>query len=177
MTIDNVHTASVARDGDTAIPDEISELLLEGIQSGATLKDIKGISDEMLDGVYAYAYRFYQSGQLDEAQTFFRFLYMYDFYNGEYALGLAAVLQMKRDYAKAIDMYAVAYALLHDDERPMFHVGQCHLALRKTSMAKGCFEIVVEKSRDAALVAKAEVYLNAIASGPEATTKNQKGTH
>ncbi|WP_306453916.1 MULTISPECIES: tetratricopeptide repeat protein, partial [unclassified Burkholderia] len=42
-----------------------------------------------MDGIYAYAYRFYQRGRLDEAEVFFRFLYIYDFYNVDYATGLA----------------------------------------------------------------------------------------
>jgi type III secretion system low calcium response chaperone LcrH/SycD len=151
-------------DADQAMLDEMAQLLLEGAQGGAAIKDLKGVSDDMLEGVYAYAHRFYTDGRLDEAETFFRFLYLYDFYNGDYALGLAAVLQMKKQYAKAIDMYALAYALLKRDERPMLHVGQCHLALGKLAMARGCFETVVLRSSDPDLTARAKVYLQALSA-------------
>lgn len=33
----------------------------------------------MMDGLYAHAYEFYNQGRLDEAETFFRFLCIYDF--------------------------------------------------------------------------------------------------
>ena len=162
-------------DTDQAMLDEMAQLLLEGAQSGAAIKDLKGVSDDMLEGVYAYAHRFYTDGRLDEAETFFRFLYLYDFYNGDYALGLAAVLQMKKQYAKAIDMYALAYALLKRDERPMLHVGQCHLALGKLAMARGCFETVVLRSTDPDLSARAKVYLQALsASDDDAPDSNKE---
>jgi type III secretion system low calcium response chaperone LcrH/SycD len=156
--------ATEGSEADQATFDEMAQLLFEGAQTGAAIKELRGISDDLLESVYAYAHRFYIDGRLDEAETFFRFLYLYDFYNGDYALGLAAVLQMKKEYAKAIDMYALAYALLKRDERPMLHVGQCHLAMGKLAMARGCFETVQLRSTDPALVAKATVYLQALAS-------------
>lgn len=169
--------SSAAHDTDTLdedMLDQMAEALFEGAQSGATLKELQGISDDMLESVYAYAYRFYSAGRLDEAETFFRFLYMYDFYNGEYALGLAAVHQMKRDYAKAIDMHALAYALLKNDERPMLHVGQCHLAQGKLPLARSCFETVRDKSADSALVARAGVYLHAMDSAAASPPHNSE---
>ncbi|WP_312317711.1 type III secretion system translocator chaperone SicA [Stenotrophomonas sp.] len=153
-------------DADQAMLDEMAQVLLDGAQQGAALKDLKGVSDDMLESVYAYAHRFYTDGRLDEAETFFRFLYLYDFYNGDYALGLAAVLQMKKQYAKAIDMYALAYALLKRDERPMLHVGQCHLAMGKIALSRDCFETVTQRSDDPALVGKAQAYLQAMANAP-----------
>jgi type III secretion system low calcium response chaperone LcrH/SycD len=161
-------------DADQAMLDEMAQLLLDGAQSGAAIKDLKGVSDDMLEGVYAYAHRFYTDGRLDEAETFFRFLYLYDFYNGDYALGLAAVLQMKKQYAKAIDMYALAYALLKRDERPMLHVGQCHLALGKLAMARGCFETVLLRSTNPDLAARAKVYLQALSPTDDDAPESNK---
>ncbi|WP_421569848.1 SycD/LcrH family type III secretion system chaperone [Stenotrophomonas sp. PD6] len=170
---DAPHTPT-GSDADQAMLDEMAQLLLEGAQSGAAIKDLKGVSDDMLEGVYAYAHRFYTDGRLDEAETFFRFLYLYDFYNGDYALGLAAVLQMKKQYAKAIDMYALAYALLKRDERPMLHVGQCHLALGKLAMARGCFETVLLRSTNPDLAARARVYLQALSPTDDDAPESNK---
>ncbi|MGH8036346.1 MAG: SycD/LcrH family type III secretion system chaperone, partial [Stenotrophomonas sp.] len=170
---DAPHTPT-GTDADQAMLDEMAQLLLDGAQSGAAIKDLKGVSDDMLEGVYAYAHRFYTDGRLDEAETFFRFLYLYDFYNGDYALGLAAVLQMKKQYAKAIDMYALAYALLKRDERPMLHVGQCHLALGKLAMARGCFETVLLRSTNPDLAARAKVYLQALSPTDDDAPESNK---
>lgn len=156
ITNDNIDTTSRHQD-EAAI-----EALLSGVHAGATIKDLKGVDDGVMEGVYAYAYRFYVNGQLDEAETFFRFLCLYDFYNGEYALGLAAVHQMKGNYQKAIDLYAIAATLLHADYRPMLHVGQCQLALGKPQVARECFQIVVDSAKDPAFVTRATAYLQAI---------------
>lgn len=141
--------------------DEI-RLIMQGLQSGATIKDLKGISGDMLEGVYALAYRFYGNGQLDEAETFFRFLCLYDFYNADYALGMAATLQLKKQYDKAIGMYAVAQTLDLKDDRPMFHVGQCHLALGKLELARDCFQGVAERAAGTELGSRAQAYLQAL---------------
>ena len=163
---DSTRTRETETDSiDDTTLEQMANLMFDGLQQGATLKELKDVSDDMLESVYTYAHRFYSNGQLDEAETFFRFLYLYDFYNGEYALGLAAVHQMKKDYAKAIDLYALAYTLLKDDERPMLHVGQCHLALGKLSLAKGCFETVPQRSRARLLVQRAGTSLPALAAG------------
>lgn len=147
----------------TAPVDEATvQSLLAGLQGGATIKELKGVSDGLLESIYSFAHRFYVSGQLDEAEAFFRFLCLYDFYNGEYALGLGAVHQMKGQYQRAIDMYALSYALLRGDYRPMMHAGQCQLALGKLNVAKECFDIVVTHSKDSAQVARSRAYLQAI---------------
>jgi len=141
---------------------EATRLLLEGLREGATVADLKGVTPDMLEGVYALAHRFYQSGQLEEAETFFRFLCLYDFYNAEYALGLGAVLQLKRDHEAAIGMYAVAQTLALDDDRPMFHVGQCRLAQGKLQQARECFESVARRAAGTELGERAQAYVQAI---------------
>ncbi|HEY4319523.1 MAG TPA: type III secretion system translocator chaperone SicA [Herbaspirillum sp.] len=139
------------------------EMLVDAVSNGITLKDVHGISNEMMDGLYAYAYDFYGKGKLDEAETFFRFLCLYDFYNIDYIMGLAAVCQMKKQYEKAIGLYAVAFGLSKNDYRPMFFTGQCHLAERKAGKARQCFELVLAHAGDEGYRAKAEVYLKVLA--------------
>ncbi|EUD12995.1 type III secretion system translocator chaperone SicA [Providencia alcalifaciens] len=142
------------------------ETLLDGITTalmdGATYKDIHGIPQATMDGIDAYAYEFYQQGKLDEAETFFRFLSIYDFYNTDYVMGLAAVYQLTKRYEKATELYALAFVLAKNDYRPLFHAGQCNLMLKKSSAAIHCFESVVENSTDIDLQKKSEAYLTAL---------------
>ena len=147
---------------------EVTQMILEGLRAGATVADLKGVDSNMLEGVYAMAHRCYQNGQLDEAEAFFRFLCLYDFYNAEYALGLGAVLQLKREHEKAIGMYAVAQTLDTTDDRPMFHVGQCHLALGRRRKARECFAAVAGRAAGTELGVRAQAYLTAVTEMPEA---------
>ncbi len=142
------------------------EILLSNITTalmeGATYKDIHGIPQSTMDGIYSYAYEFYQQGKLKEAETFFRFLSIYDFYNTDYVMGLAAVYQLTKRYEKATELYALAFVLAKDDYRPLFHAGQCNLLLKKSSAAIHCFESVSENSFDADLKIKSQAYLSAL---------------
>jgi len=149
-------------DIDDTQAEDMAEALFEAVKSGATLKDLQGVPQDLMEGIYAFAYRFYEQGKLDDAEVFFRFLCIYDFYNAEYVMGLAAVSQLKKNYAKAIDLYALAYALSKDDYRPMFHTGQCHLMMGKAPLARRSFGIVAERSTDECLKRRATSYLHGL---------------
>lgn len=165
MNNENMHDTPGS--GDEEIYDEkeieqYSDNLIEAIQNGATLKAVNGVSNETMNDVYKLAYDFYHHGKLNDAESLFRFLCIYDFYNPEYAMGLAAVYQLKKDYQKAIDFYALAYSLSKDDYRPMFYAGQCNLMQRRAVQARKCFEIVVSRCTDDALNQRASTYLLAL---------------
>ncbi|RBH33650.1 CesD/SycD/LcrH family type III secretion system chaperone, partial [Pseudomonas sp. MWU13-2860] len=80
----------------------------------------------------------------------------------DYIMGLAAVCQLKKQFQKAADLYAVAFALSKNDYRPVFFTGQCQLFMRKAAKARQCFELVCEQSDDESLRAKAQVYLESL---------------
>lgn len=149
------------------------ELLLGNITTalmeGSTYKDIHGIPQSTMDGIYSYAYEFYQQGKLKEAETFFRFLSIYDFYNTDYVMGLAAVYQLTKRYEKATELYALAFVLTKNDYRPLFHAGQCNLMMKKSSAAIHCFESVLKNSTDADLQKKSHIYLGALKKNVEKT--------
>lgn len=154
----------------SSIADErVVNAMFESIQQGATIKDIQGIPDSLMEGIYAFAYKFYNEGRLDDAEVFFRFLSIYDFYNSDYIMGLAAVYQLKKSYEKAIELYSLADALSKKkdkqgkrDYKAVFYAGQCNLMLKQGGRAKLCFEIVRDGTGDATLKAKAEGYLKAL---------------
>lgn len=139
-----------------------SGALLDAIQNGATLKDLHQVSNETMDDIYKLAHDFYIKGKLNDAESLFRFLCIYDFYNPEFAMGLAAVYQLKKNYTKAIDFYALAYSLSTDDYRPMFYAGQCNLMLRRAVQARKCFEIVASNCKELQLNERSKNYLSSL---------------
>jgi len=142
--------------------DQVAEQVMEAMLAGASLKDLRGISDEQMSDLYRYAFDFYEQGRLDDAERFFHFLCIYDFYNAQYWMGLAAVYQLKQNHQKAIDLYAVAFAQGKNDYRPMFYTGQCQMALGKPGKAKLCFQHVVERVEEPGMRAQAQAYLDAL---------------
>lgn len=154
--------------------EHIAGLIWEAVSAGATLKDVHGIPQDMMEGLYAHAYDFYNKGRLDEAEAFFRFLSIYDFYNPDYIMGLAAVCQLKKQFQKASDLYAVAFALSKNDYRPVFFTGQCQLFMRKVAKARQCFELVCEQSSDESLLAKSQAYLESLQKAEDESSHQQK---
>ncbi|MBH3427333.1 type III secretion system translocator chaperone SicA [Pseudomonas alkylphenolica] len=148
--------------GDNTLDEATAVGVVEAVMAGASLKDLHGLDDAQMDNLYAFAYQFYEQGRLDDAQRLFHFLCIYDFYNSQYWMGLAAVHQLKRDYAKAVDLYAVAFAQGRKDYRPLFHSGQCQLALGKPGKARLCFEYVLKDSDDPQLKTQAQAGLEAL---------------
>ncbi|AZC90109.1 type III secretion system translocator chaperone SicA [Pseudomonas carnis] len=142
--------------------DRVAQEVMQATLDGTPLKDLRGVSNEQMDSLYAFAHDFYEQGRLDDAEKFFHFLCIYDFYNAQYWMGLAAVHQLKQNYQKAVDLYAVAFAQGKQDYRPMLYTGQCQLALGKAGKAKLCFEYVIEHVQELGMREQAQAYLDAL---------------
>lgn len=147
------------RSESTSTAEQTADLLWEAIVSGATLKEIQGVPDSVMDSIYAHAYKFYQMGRLDDAEVFFNFLHFYDSGNANYMMGLAATYQQKKQYAEAIDAYELTLALAKDNFRPMLHIAQCYLSLKDKQQARKSFEAILESDAPAPLKAQAQAYL------------------
>lgn len=143
--------------------EQVAMDVVDAVLGGATLKEVQGLRDEHMDGLYGFAFKFYEQGRLDDAEKFFHFLCIYDFYNSHYWMGLAAVHQLKHNHQKAIDLYAIAFAQGRNDYRPMLYTGQCQLALGKIGKARSCFQYVLEQAPQEDLRQQAQVYLDTLA--------------
>lgn len=145
-----------------AINSELVDNILNVISSGTTLKEIYGISDQMMDAIYAHAYDLYQKGRLDEATIVFQFLYTHDIYNTTYVMGLAAIYQQKKNYAKAVEMYALSYDLDSKNALALLYAGQCHLFLKDQEQAKRCFSDFLESDGKDVFKKQARAYLDVL---------------
>lgn len=146
---------------ETDLDDTVYQLL-EYVHKGVSLKDIEGVSDGEMDEIYACAYHFYNERKLDEAESLFKLLCMYDLENANYVIGLGAVHQFRKNYQKACDFYALAYVMAENDFLPMIYGGQCQLLMGNVGRALQCFDTVVNKCDDKKLQDKANVYIKLI---------------
>lgn len=144
----------------TSTQTETAKLLCEAIVKGATLKDIQGVPDSVMEGIYAHAYNFYQIGRLDDAEVCFRFLCLYDTYKSDYVMGLAATLQQQKQYHQAIDAYELTFALAKNNYRPKFHIGQCYLFLKDKERAREYFSAVLKSDAPEVVKTQASAYLS-----------------
>jgi len=148
---------------ESRIANDVAQMF-SAIQNGATLHEIYGISDDVMEVIYAHAYDFYQKGCMDDAKLFFRFLCSHDMYNAQYALGLGAVYQRQKEYAKAIQMYSLAYAIEPEYARAMFYAGQCYLHLKDKEGAIKSFCKVTGDHVSEAIKKQAQGYLSVLRS-------------
>lgn len=163
---------------------ELTEMFTEVLNEGVMLKDIHGISDDIMEQMYAHAHHFYEQGRLDEAESFFTALCMYDLNNADYFVGLGAVNQLKKNYQKACDLYALAYVMGKDNINSVFYSGQCQLLMGDFVKALQCFDIVCQRANDNALINRAQSYIRVIKKNcrkeddesnfAEGKTKNQE---
>ena len=99
------------------------------IKDGATMKQIRGISNEELEAVYSLGFGYYTTGKFEEAQKLFEFLVLFDHLSTKYWFALGAVQQARKDYQKAIASYGYSSFLDLENPKPQFHAAECYLAL------------------------------------------------
>jgi len=156
---------------------ETMSSFLKTIAGSATLKEIHGVPDSVMEGTYAHAYEFYQQGRFDDAEVFFRFLCLYDPFNPEYKMGLAATLQQKKQYIHAIDTYEAMFAFAKNDYRPKLHIGQCYLFMKNTQQARESFSAILESDAPAPIKAQAQAYLATMKPSEKTeTTENSEAS-
>jgi type III secretion system low calcium response chaperone LcrH/SycD len=151
---------------------------LRTLVGSASLKETQGVSDSVMEGIYAHAYEFYQLSRFDDAEVFFRFLCLYDPFNSEYKMGLAGTLQQKKQYQNAIEVYEAMFAFAKNDYRPKLHIGQCYLFMKNKQQARDSFSVILESDAPAAIKAQAQAYLATIKlSNKTETTGNSEEIH
>lgn len=97
--------------------------------NGATLKEVKGISNEELESVYSLGFSYYRTGKFENAQKLFEFLVLFDHLNAKYWFALGAVQQAQKQFQKAIASYGYSSFLDLENPKPQYHAAECFLAL------------------------------------------------
>ncbi|MDR2390752.1 MAG: SycD/LcrH family type III secretion system chaperone [Planctomycetota bacterium] len=152
------------------------ENLVKHFSEGGTLGTMLQIGDEELEAIYAVAYSQYNARKYDKAIDLFKFLCLYDHNEARWFYGLGVAQQAKREYAAAVNSYAVATLLDVDDPRPQTQAGYCLLALERWQEAQSALEGALmacgQQAEFADIRRQAEALLtNAKAKNPAETGK------
>ena len=114
------------------------------IEKRATLKQMKGVTNDELEAVYSLAFGYYQTGKYEEAHKLFQFLVLFDHLNAKYWFGLGATQQALRDFQNAAVSYGYCSFLKLDNPKPQLHAAECFLALGdKRSALATSFKVVL----------------------------------
>jgi len=129
-------------------PKQMQTLAHDFLVNQKTFKDLKGITDKEMEGIYATAYNFYTHGKFDRANEIFSALCQMDPYKSKYWLGLGATRQMEKKYEKAIEAYGLATIMDANNPLPPFYAAHCLMKLNEHDRATSAFETVIDLSKD-----------------------------
>ena len=102
------------------------ENIFSHLENGTILTIFSPQEPSDFSGVYSLACDYYDKGLIEQAEKIFRSLFLYDFNNINYLLGLAAVKQVQKQYQKAINLYSLAINLDKNNALIYFYMGQCY---------------------------------------------------
>lgn len=115
-------------------------------EAGLMPKDLLGLSDNVVEGIYGQAYRLYNAGKYHEACQLFRLLLMLNSTVSKYSLGLAACFHMLKEYKSAAATYGICAVVDSDSPVPYFHASDCYMHLRDPASALAALEIAVKRA-------------------------------
>lgn len=118
-----------------SITEEKIAAVLKEIGDGATLRALRGISDEEMEAIYAMGVNFYKAGNYGDAEKVFKFLTMFDHLSSRYWTAMGSLRQAQRKFADAITAYKLASFLDLENPKPMYYAAECLLALGQKTEA------------------------------------------
>ncbi len=111
--------------------DEWASQLKHALSQGENLALLHGLTPDILDRIYAYAFDYHEKGNITDAEIYYKFLCIYAFENHEYLKGFASVCQSKKKYQQAYDLYKLSYNYSpYDDYSVIYRMGQCQIGLK-----------------------------------------------
>lgn len=102
--------------------EEAFEKILEG---NSLPKQALGISDQLIEKFYSYAYQAFQAGKYDETLPVFKFLRQLDPLDSRYSFAIAASYHYKKEYLLAAGNYLVCNRTDPFNPIPYFHLYDC----------------------------------------------------
>ncbi|PJD93770.1 MAG: CesD/SycD/LcrH family type III secretion system chaperone [Parachlamydia sp.] len=118
------------------------------VNKGLAPKDLIGMSDSMVEGVYGQAYRLYNTGKYRDAAQLFRLLIMLNATEPKYAMGLAACYHMLKGYESAAQVYAICAMLDPESPVPHYHSSDCYLQMGAKMSAIMALEMALKRAGD-----------------------------
>lgn len=102
------------------------------LNKGMSLAELKGVSEEQLEALYAIALQHYNAENYDDAIPLFKMLALYNSNEPKYFMGLAACHQELGNYELAVETYGSAALMCAlTDPRPFYFAALCLLKLQR----------------------------------------------
>jgi type III secretion system low calcium response chaperone LcrH/SycD len=127
---------------------EFKNVATKAVQEGVMPKDMLGLSDAMVEGIYGQAFRLYNTGKYKDASQLFRLLIMLNSTESKFAMGLAACFHMLKEYKNAVATYAICGVIDPANPIPHYHASDCYLHLQDPVSAQIALEMAIKRAGD-----------------------------
>lgn len=126
----------------------MKDTMKRATQKGMTPKDVMGLTDAMVEGIYGQAYRLYNTGKFLDASRLFRLLIMLNATEPKYVMGLAACFHMLKEYKNAVDTYTILGVVDPDSPVSFYHASDCFIQMGDPISAITVLEMAVKRAGD-----------------------------
>lgn len=120
-------------------------VLKQLLEHGIKPKDVMGLNDALVEGIYGQAYRLYNTGKYKDAIQLFRLLMMLNATEPRYTMGLAACYHMLKEYDNAVGAYALCSTIDPGNPIPYYHVSDCYIKLNDKHSALLSLEFALRR--------------------------------
>lgn len=128
------------------IPEKAQQTAENLIDKSMMPKDIFGVSDQTMEGLYGQAYRLYQTGKYKEAMQLFRLLMLGNATESKYAFGMAACFHQMKEYKSAVESYALTSMIDPTNPLPYFHASDCYLEMKDKMSASISLQAAIKNA-------------------------------
>lgn len=125
---------------------ELQNVAAKVVSQGMMPKDMMGLSDAMVEGIYGQAFRLYNTGKYRDASQLFRLLIMLNSTEPKYAMGLAACFHMLKEYKNAVSTYAICGVIDPENPVPHYHASDCYIHLGDAASALIALDMAIKRA-------------------------------
>lgn len=158
---------------------QMEDIFIKVFEGNMTPKDAMGMTKEMMEVIYSYAYQQYTSGKYNDALLVFRYLKMLDNKDVRFPMGLAACYCKQKDYPAALYALELAAYLDLTSPIPMYHMADCYIKLNNIEMAAIHLQMTIDIAEKDPIYLpiqqRAELMLEGIISTHPDRVKRKKG--
>ncbi len=111
-----------------------------------TPQQLWGLTDPMVEGIYAQAYRLYNTGKYKDAIQLFRLLVMLNPQESKFILGLGACFHLLKEYKNAAETYQLCALANPENPIPYYHSSDCYIQMKDPISAHIALEMAVKRA-------------------------------
>lgn len=102
--------------------------IFQHLSEFGTVREMKGISNQQIEAVYAMGVDFYKAGNFDAAEKAFHFLVLFEHTSSKYWTSYGSVLQVGKRWDEAIKAYQMGMLYDIHNPKPAYYAAQCFIA-------------------------------------------------